>query len=418
VLLLVLDTQGASNMSLHGYHRPTSPWLSEIAQEGTVFEHAIAPAPWTLPSHAAMFTGRYNLELKTEWFTGLDQRYLTIAEELRLRGYRTGGFVGNTIFTNDFYGLAQGFSVYRDEAIHPGGILESSWLGRHAVGRLRRWLGDYRNLGRKRGDSINREFLGWLDDQPAAQPFFAFLNYFDSHGPYRAPRPFESSFGTGTGRYWLVSERSDDYTGEELTELRDHYDGATRYTDSTAGALLQALRRRGVLDRTLVIITSDHGEAFGQNGWMGHGNSLYLETLWVPLIFRYPAAVPAKLRISTPVSLREIPATILDLAGLGSARFPGTSLSRHWSPDSVRRAGSDTLLSELGAAKSLLAGRFHFIAEDSSTERLYDFTVDPHEKHDLATGAPEILRSFRVSLRRLVDPEGRRAPPRTMEQEP
>ena len=401
ILLLVLDTQRAQSMSLYGHSRSTTPRLDRLAREGVVFDRAIASAPWTLPSHATMFTGRYNAQLQTGLFEGLDDRFLTLAESLRDRGYATGGFVGNTVFGNDFYGLNQGFSRYMDEATSLGAALEATWLGRDILGWIRRKVGDHRFLARQRADVVNREFLEWVDRPRGARPFFAFLNYFDSHAPYRAPAPFGRRFATGGGIYWLKGETVDSHTPSELRQLKDSYDGATAYVDDQIWRLVEALRARGLLDRTLLIVTGDHGEAFGEHGMMGHGNDLYLPDIWVPLFIRYPDRVPGGLRVHAPVSARDIPATAFDLLGLPEASpFPGATLARYWGGGSSRPV-ADTVLAEHGLMNALFAGRYHFIRDESAEAGrtvLFDMETDPAETRNLATGAGELVRAFQRTL--------------------
>jgi len=399
VLLVVMDTQRAENMSLYGYARPTTPSLERMAADAVVFEHAIASASWTLPSHATMMTGRYNVELQTGWTDALDDRFDTLAEALREQGYRTAGFVANTTFCNDLYGLDQGFARYRDESITPGGAVRSTWIGRNFVQWIRRRLGDHSVLDRRRAERINAELFGWLDQSADDRPFFAFLNYFDSHGPYRAPEPLGLSYAARESRYWLRSDKSSEYSPEELQQLRDNYDGATTYVDHAFGALVSELERRGLLENTIVIVVGDHGEEFGEHGRLGHGANLYLPTLWVPLLIRFPSGAPRGLRVAAPVSPRDIPATVLELATGGRApgRFPGTSLSRFWR-EGAEPPAPDTILAELEADQALVIDRYHFIRRANGKVELYDHRADPRESVDLAGQATTLVDKLNAKL--------------------
>lgn len=404
VLLLVLDTQRAQSMGLYGYSRPTTPRLQDVATQAVVFDRAIASAPWTLPSHATMFTGRYNIELATGWFHGLDDKFLTLAEVLRDHGYRTGGFVANTGFCNDWYGLHQGFLHYRDEATGPGGILDATWLGRSLGGRIQSGFGDHSRMGRRRADLINREFLDWVDGIPGGRPFFAFLNYFDSHAPYRAPAPFGLRYAGKNSQYWFEGEQASVYSAEALRGLSDNYDGATAYVDSQVSLLMDALRQRGRLDNTVLVIVADHGESFGEHSWVGHGQSVYLPAIWVPLLIRYPGRVPGGLRIQAPVSPRDIPATVMDLVGIAqSAAFPGASLARHWK-DGSAGVPADTILSEFGLAQSLVVGRYHLVSRGNGRMELFDIESDGAEANDLAETMKDNLRALRAALETMTSP--------------
>ena len=397
VLLIVMDAVRAQNLSLYGYHRPTTPNLERLAKSGVVFERAIASAPWTLPSHASMFTGRWHHELSTNWTTPLDQTYPTQAEVLREHGYLTGGFVANTEYCSYEMGLNRGFMHYDDHLHGLGAVIESSGffqtLQRNY--KLRHLLNDFELPGRKPANIINEEFLHWLAHR-GEQPFFAFLNYYDAHDPYLPPEPFDQMFGPviRRGNPWLYPDF--EWTPEQVQVEMNAYDGAIAYIDQQIGILLDQLGRQGHLENTLVMIVSDHGEQFGDHNLMGHGNSLYIQSLRVPLMMIFPAHIPANKRISSPVSMRNLPATVLDLLGQSNeAGFPGQSLTRYWveSP-SIILADGDKILSEMmytpglqipegplrkGDMRSLVRGQYHYILNGDGSEELYDIERDPEE---------------------------------------
>ena len=189
VLLIVLDTVGALHLSLYGYDHPTTPHLEAWARGGVRFEHAFSMAPWTLTSHASMFTGRWPHELSADWLAALDDHYPTLAEELASQGYASAGFVANS-YCGRGLGLNRGFAHYEDYPVTPAQILFASALGRLVVPnyetRLRMLL--------KSADDVNGELLGWLDRRKDQRPFFAFLNYMDAHDPYDPPAPFDTAF--------------------------------------------------------------------------------------------------------------------------------------------------------------------------------------------------------------------------------
>ena len=416
VLLIVLDTVRAQSLSAYGYARPTSPNLEQFAKTGVRFDRAIATAPWTLPSHASMFTGRWHHELSADWFEPLDDTYPTLAEALSAQGYVTAGFVANTHYCGFEHGLDRGFAYYQDYNRSAGQILVSSALGR-TIGcastldpgcRLRKAIGYYEVPGRRSAAEVNAAFLGWLSKREQ-QPFFAFLNYFDAHVPLLPPEPFDFQFGPtkprGNPMHLHTGLRSDldserwEWTSPEIEREMAAYDGTIAYLDYSVGLLLDEVKKRGLLENTLVIITSDHGEEFGEHDVMTHGNSLYLTSLHVPLLISFPSRVPAAVGVSEPVSLRDLPATVVDLLDVENKyRFPGNSLARHW--DKKSEPGGpieDPLISEVsgvsfrsegypiskGDMKSLLMDRYHYIRTGDGREELYDVVSDPWEKQNL-----------------------------------
>ena len=206
VLLIVMDTVAAGHLSLHGYNRATSKTLIELAEQGIQFDSAQAAAPWTLPSHAAMFTGHWMHELGVGWLTPLNGARRTLAQFLGAKGYATAGFVANTSYCARDSGLDRGFTEYRDflfSGLIPlrQGVLVSRSLAavQATVDFLEEQLGilgarpsssfgDWFGADRKAAATVNRELLDWLSrgSQPE-RPFFAFLNYFDAHYPYQLP---------------------------------------------------------------------------------------------------------------------------------------------------------------------------------------------------------------------------------------
>ncbi|HJU75487.1 MAG TPA: sulfatase-like hydrolase/transferase [Gemmatimonadaceae bacterium] len=391
VLLVILDTVRRSNMSLYGYARPTTPNLNARASEGAVFDFALSTAPWTLPSHATVFTGVYPDSTTGDWNRSFDTRHRTLAEAFRDRGYVTGGFVDNLLYTSYESGLNDGFVHYADYPITFPLVLRHFVLGRTAfvnmflmsrsLGDVARALGNF-NFQRAREaadeppDAARRskQFLEW-EAERGKRPFFAFINFFEAHGLFK-PTPGEDSLFPGGKR-------------------SDYYDAAISRLDRVLEGILDSLQQRGVLDNTIVVVTSDHGEHLGEHGLEGHANSLYLDVLRVPLYIRYPRAVPAQ-RITEPVTLRDLAATILDLAGAreGSG-IPGSTLAYLWgkSPRPPASPLFATLTQGInvppssrnanGPLASLLDSRFHLIRGPGESEELFAYRTDTLEETNL-----------------------------------
>jgi arylsulfatase A-like enzyme len=291
---------------------------------------------------------------------------------------------------------------------------------------------------------INRDALAWLSAQQGqGRPSFVFLNYYDAHAPYQPPAAYRRQFGLSTlppadqeailrefhrlGRRQSGPAPGDPRRAEELaraaTDLRrDAYDDCIAYLDGQLGGLFDELQRRGGLENTLVIVTADHGEHLGDHQLFGHGHSLYRPLLDVPLLVLYPRGAPAGRRVREPVSLRDVPATVADLLGLGGqSPFPGRSLARCWAPGPAPGPRpAEPLLSEVehqrkfspsphipasrGPLQSLVAEEKVYIRHADGHEELYDLEGDPAEAHDLAGSADvrPVLERFRAALARLL----------------
>lgn len=398
VLLLILDTVRNRNLSLYGYERSTTPNLERVAAQGVTFDRAIAPSPWTLPSHATIFTGLWPHEHAAGWTEALSDEHSTLAEHLAGQGYATGGFVANLYYASRETGLRQGFARYEDHEATFEGIVQRSWLARSLALGVRRVAGANDLLARKSADDVNRAVLDWIGRHPD-RPFFVFANYYDAHGPYLPPPPFDTAFGPIDPIGWLAD-------GEEPSQaaadrLRTGYDASISYLDDRIGQLMDELESRGVLDNTLVVITSDHGEEFFEHGFLDHGNSLYAPALVVPLMVRYPPSVPGGTRVADAVTLRDLPRTIAQLAGMAEpGRFPGVSLQRYWA--NAGTIDDRPVISEVvakpweiepwyplqgGSIRSIVLGDLHYIVSEDGGEELYDVAADPAEQFDLLGAA-------------------------------
>jgi arylsulfatase A-like enzyme len=440
VLLIVLDTVRAGNMSLHGYGRDTTPNLVRWAQRGVRFDRALAPAPWTLPSHGTLFTGRWPYELNLHWQAALDATTPTLAGYLGSRGFQTAGFAANTNFCSYESGLNRGFDHFEDYPLTAATVLGSTamgrWLATKAVGLRDAYALKWVLLQSRGARGVNSAFLDWLSRKERPdRPFFAFLNYFDAHEPFVLPEGSGPRFGlrpeSPRDRQMLVDYWDMDKSklgSRDLALARDAYDDCIAYLDRQVGALLDELERRGVLRDTLVVITSDHGESFGEHGIFNHGYCLYLPEVQVPLMVipPAPASVPSGTVISEPVSLRDLPATVVDLLGLAAGSpFPGRSVAGLWceasgpGPPPVSPALSEVFVpaafhprrgrgpAQRGYAMSLVAGGRHYTRDGFGGEELFDLQSDPGETRDVknSTEGVATMNRFRRTLLQVIRAE-------------
>ncbi len=356
VLLIVLDTVRQDRLSLYGYRRSTTPTLERLAKRGIRFDDARSTAPWTLPSHASMMTGRWPHELGVEWLTPIRNEFPTVAEYLREHGYATAGFVANVQYCGSDTGLSRGFTHYEDYVFQRLSPLTTSVIveefyrtilltgGRNETGilhALENVISYWINAKiRKEAVVINRDFLRWLDQRRQIErPFFVFLNYLDAHAPYQlpegAPQPFGLKPQTAHEQWlmnsWLAIPEKLALPPFYLNMARDSYDNCLAYLDTCLGELFEELDRRGALARTWIVITSDHGEGLGEHDLFEHGESLYATEIKVPLLIVPPSGIDHAAVVSETVSLRQLPATMLDLLGLQrDTPFPGRSMATLW----------------------------------------------------------------------------------------
>lgn len=347
VLLLVWDTARAASLDLYGYGTVTAPVLARLASQGVVFDRAFATSSYTLPSHSTLFTGRWAHELSSDWAVPLDDTPRTLAEVLKASGYRTGAFSANRHYVTREFGLGRGFMHFEEYRIGFQQVIRSSTLARKiATSRMVRDLFSFDDdLARVHAEDHHRALLDWIGSDPQ-RPFFAFVNFMEAHSPY-LPRPaFAQRFGWYDESASPAERRRIQATArvepeqlprEDALHAQRAYDASIAQLDDAMGSMLDDFRARGLLENTVVIVTADHGEEFGEHGIFGHGNSLYVPSTQVPLVMVKPGTIPSTRRVSAAVSIRDLPATILDLAGV-KHELPGESLRSLWESPGLRRA--------------------------------------------------------------------------------
>jgi arylsulfatase A-like enzyme len=388
-ILILLDTARADRMSVYGHDRPTTPALERLARRGVVFDQAVSAAPWTLPSMASILGAAPAHEV-------FDRRLLrSETQSLQNAGFRTAAFTEGG-YLSSFYGFALGFDEYHEQEGFEG--LEA---------------GDDENSGIAHTFRLARE---WIDAH-RDERFFVLIHTYEPHMPYRR-RTFAE--GMDPGRFGPTFE-NDDYrairegrrvpTDVELAYLAALYDGGLLEADRHVGALVDHLAASGLLDDSLVVVTSDHGEELGEH-WRSragdHGHSLRDDLLRVPLVIAPTAGDFAGRRVPDQVSTVDVMPTVLELLGVTPhPRSRGRSLapllrgerleprpafatSPHSGPDraALRFAGFK-LIETVGP----VVGKDPLRPLPPPVQ-LYDLAEDPGEQHNLADERPQLVERF------------------------
>jgi arylsulfatase A-like enzyme/Tfp pilus assembly protein PilF len=336
VLLVSIDTLRADRLALYGYGKGSTPSFDRLGREGVVFDDAYSHCPLTLPAHASLFTGLLPPEHGVRDNLGFTLRTpRTLAARFKASGFKTGGAISAFVLRKET-GIALGFDSWDDQVPVGDSPLTAARDGAMAAAALGQWI-----------------------ETQGQDRFFAFLHLYEPHAPYAPPERYRGS---------------------------DPYDGEVSYADEILGRLLERLRSRGLLDRMVVAVTADHGEGLLDHGEQEHGVFLYRETVRIPLVFRLPRGARAGARVRGPVAQVDIPATLLDLAGLPADGMTGVSLRNALdtgrSPD--RPVYSETFYprfhfgwSELVAASE---ARYRYVRAPHS--ELYDLAADPGERQN------------------------------------
>lgn len=399
IVLISIDSLRRDHLGAYGYQKPTSPTIDAFAREGLVFDNALSTSSWTLPAHAAMFTGLNDVaHTMVDDDSRLPEGLPTLAERLRDNGYTTAGFFSGP-YLHPGFGLGRGFDEYHNcttWARAPDGQMPAVEL----------FPASDRDVTNPRlATEVGRRL-----DRGLRQPFFLFIHFWDPHYDYTPPerywRLFDPDYagsfdGSGFLQYQAFAPGMDETEYRHVLAL---YDGEIRYTDDTLGALMAAMRGMGLLENTLVVITADHGEEFLEHGGRGHRRTLYGEVVRVPLILWHPGRIPPG-RNSDLVSLTDIAPTILDFTG-SDARLAATGISLLGG----RPAGRELLL-EVHAPKFYISrvalrSATHKIIHYRFRKRIeaFDLRADPGEKHPqrLEQAAPGEFRRLREQLSKAI----------------
>ena len=399
VILILIDTLRADHLSCYGYERSTSPNIDRMAEEGVLFENPVAPSSWTKPSTASLFTSLYPSMHGVIYGNSVLPRALTtLAEVLKEAGYLTAGFVANPQI-KAIFDFDQGFDFYDDTIVEDKiyhVLFRGNDLEKKIIRRLFKLKWEWTD--NNNAEMITRKIIPWLKENKDSR-FFLYLHYIDPHEPYSPPDPFHDKYS------------NDEFKMTENQKNIALYDAEIAYTDENIGVLLQTLEQLNIANRTLVVLTSDHGEEFLEHGGTGHGQSLYEEQIRVPLIMRYPHVLPASRIIKERAKMIDIMPTILDLLGIGwDGHMEGASLLPLVRQDNIE-SHENYIFSEtyLGyfQGKAITHNKWKYIFTEVSElrdinklgpEELYDLDNDRGESRNLINQKPKIAKEFREKL--------------------
>ncbi len=430
VLIITIDTLRADKLGLYGNTTVKTPNLDRLGRSGTWFTTDIAQQPNTSASHTSIFTGVFPFVhgVRQHMTDHLSPDVRTLAEVLDERGYRTAGFYSWVTLDKGFSGL-RGFQTYEDVSIHLTPPLSEERF--HNLIGLYRLLGKYLLLPGLIANEFERGAPGsvldntdgkanvttdvalrWLGAN-SSSPFFLWVHFFDPHYPYSPPPPFDTMYDPNyTGSvdggmstiHYIFSHNTGTLTEADVNHLQALYEGEISFADQQLGRLLDEVDRLGRTKDTIIVLTADHGESLGTAGRWFHGPRLNYTDIHVPLIIRFPPAVPANHSVDAPVESIDIMPTILDLLKIPvPAHVQGMSLLPLISGSP--RQSDPSAISMLDTYKevSFLGTRWHLIWDrQKNTTLLYDYHADPLELNDQASREPdlaaELLQQFHERL--------------------
>ncbi|MCC7171139.1 MAG: sulfatase [Planctomycetes bacterium] len=379
VLLITLDAAGARHFTAYGADAEHAPTVDTLARDGIVFEDTFAPASYTLPSIASLFSGTYP---QTHGVVDTSKRLAdsatTLASEFARRGYTTLGLVTNPN-AGAAYGLNRGFQVY-DELNRDARLWKEGVAASELAPRLEAYLGAAR----------------------LKRPFFLYVHVFQPHAPYRPPAPFLTTQpkppadGTRARIDAFRLHQADDWTEADFEQLRDLYRANLRYADDGVRKVLDVLRAANLIDDTVIAVVGDHGEAFGEHGTLEHGDTAFREEVRVPFILRLPDAVGLKpMRVTGPHSLVDVAPTLLGLVAPADRAIEFDGLDRTPMIAGATERERPVFQRSLGDRPQFaLRGWGHTYIADVRTraESVFRASTDPDEREALRDG--EVLREF------------------------
>jgi len=386
LVLIIIDTLRADHLGCYGHDEIETPYIDALAENGVRFENAASHIPFTLPAITSIMSSTLPPTSGVHYNEGffVDTKTRTLAEIVSENGYATGAVVASIVLRS-VTGISQGFGQYHDR-------FPPEYIGyQETVKLIESQLGGVQ----RRADEGTDKALAVAEEMAADSPFFLFVHYFDPHYPMDPPPPFAPR----------IDPSGIDDPRKRLVRL---YDGEIEFTDSQVGRLIEGLHDLDLLDKTLIVLTSDHGEGLQEHRESQHGFFVYDQTIHIPLIFSWPAKLPRRKVCSTLGRHIDIAPTILDILGVGwrdQTDFQGTSLypfDNDSNPDySYFEAAMPYLLHGWSGLRGIRSVDWKFISAPG--EELYHLASDPGEENNLIDSIPEVATSMREELDRMVE---------------
>jgi len=433
VILISLDTLRKDRLNCYGYGRPTSKNIDRLAENGVLFENAVSTASWTLPSHVSLFTSLYPPAHGIEFANlALPSSETTVTEILKENGYRTGAFCGGGFLKSQF-GLSQGFDIYKDNlSTRLHNILPPAleWLGKNMEGKFFLFLhcydihypcfpfdqfyreiytSDFNRLPVAKLDKIIDKYKheGDISDCDLDDLVFLYHKYFDKISELKKKYGKEklSALRKRLDEHLLGRWQKSPHYEEDLALIKGLYDGEILATDKQLKALLDFLTVNKMWNKTLIIITSDHGEGLMDHGILGHVRNHYDELIKIPLIVVFPDGKYKKMRIKETVRIIDIMPTILDYLGIHNSRLQqkvqGVSLMPMVDGRSLTLPAFSST-SKVVKLTSIVWNNYKLIINrESEIEELYDLSSDPFEKVNLIRKRPIIREKLLSELKEI-----------------
>jgi len=382
VVLIVMDTVRRDHLSCYGYPRNTSPRLDQLVKDSRLYSNAYTPGGWTIPAHASIFTGLHTISHgASQENVVLDTDLTTLAEILSENGYSTVGIIGNPNL-DDSRNYGQGFQKYYE-----------LW-------------NEVRILTGNSGYFFFKKYLAGHDK---AKPFFMFINFIEAHQPYNSSQNFYHQFLSDSSIQLESNEWTDyflkrrEFSSAEMEHLRELYDAEILYVDYWIGQMIDLLKKEHLWDDTVLIVTSDHGENFGEHDMVDHAFSLHEPVIRIPLLIHYPTLFEPNSVDSSAVQLTDLFPTVLHLCDIDATGYPSQGrdlldseasddmiFSEYYYPyqalyqNFASEGIDDPILDQFKRRiKTVISGGMKLIYSDIGNHELYDLRRDPHELENL-----------------------------------
>ncbi len=386
IILISIDSLRPDHLGCYGYRQPTSPTIDGLAGGGVRFENAISTTSWTLPAHAALFTGLYDsAHGLVDNGQRLAENHVTLAEVLDQAGYQTAGFFGGP-YLHPAFGVGQGFQTYESCMTKVADNASDNAVRRESRNPVSASHADIT------GPRTLKKFKHWLAAKADERPMFVFLHFWDVHYDYIPPKKYIEMFDPDyKGQLSSVNfmrnpaiHRS--MAPRDLQHVLALYDGEIRFTDDILGQILTELERSGRGQQALIVVTSDHGEEFFEHGNKGHQRTLFDEVIKVPLIFSWAGHLREGAVVPDQVRLIDVMPTILALAGVKSkTKTQGRDISELLRGDSLsEQSALCELLVNRGQLRALRTNRMKALKNRrTSLQGYFDLQRDPTEQRTI-----------------------------------